>query len=179
VPSHVGKCLLDDAERRRLDRFMEMLAADVFHHFHRIPGALGLAVGVPGHGGAETEIVEHARTQLERQRAHASESVVDESNAVGDDCRFPLQRMQALQIDLDRGEQLPDVVVKNAGDTAALVFPPRQHAPGESRTCCLTAIEPRAHQCGRENTQCGEQYDLREIRRTEQEFGGEPGVRAR
>src|SRR5690348_17742030 len=72
----------------------------------------------------QAEVVELQRPQAERELAHALERVARGVDALAD---LPRQRRAAgahrgLELDLERGQRLPDVVVQVAREPPALFF---------------------------------------------------------
>src|SRR2546426_1061069 len=115
VPHHVVDRLLRDAKASRLDvrrNFARRLGG---FEVRRKTGERRLAVEMRAQRRPQAEVVELRRAQAERKLAHALERMADGLDAF-------LDARARLQLDLQRGQRLADVVVQIARQAPALLL---------------------------------------------------------
>ena len=120
VPHHVGQRLLRHPEAGdghvRRQRRPRRLDGEVRHQ----PGPLHLAIDQPAQGGGQAQVVEHRGPQVQRQVAHLLDGPVHDIEALLLSCPTlgAGRGLEGMQIDADRGERLPDLVVQLASEVA-------------------------------------------------------------
>jgi len=115
VPHHVVDGFLRDAKASRLDVRRDFARRLGRFKVRRETGERRLAVEMRAQRHRQAEVVELRRTQAERKLAHALERMADGLDAF-------LDARARLQLDLQRGQRLPDVVVQIARQAPALLL---------------------------------------------------------
>ena len=158
VPRDVGQRLLSHAEAGGLQLGLQA-EVDADRRHVEPGGEAGdprLVVDVGPQGRDQAEVVEERGPQVERDAADLPERPLDQGDALAEPRPHlgwvePLAA-DHLEVDLDRGERLPDLVVQLPGDVVPLVLlgadqPPREvrqpdpRASTASKSCaCRRAI---------------------------------------
>src|SRR3954469_6492057 len=97
--------------------------------------------------GGEAEVVELWRPQAEREVTHALEGMLHGLDTLGD---APVQlrigrALQRLQLDLQRRQRLPDVVVQVAREARALLLLHFQQPAGERSQALVRKLQLLVH----------------------------------
>ena len=136
------------------------------------PGDARLAVDVRAQRRGEAEVVELRRAQAERELTHTLEHVLHGIDAFLDTrARRKLARTaarQRLELDFERRERLPHVVVQVAREAAALLFLHLEQAPRQRAQALVRELELAIQALERllRAQALGDVVDLHQARRT-------------
>jgi hypothetical protein len=125
VPDHVCKRFLDDAIGGRLDIWREAPFRDAsMPEIDINPACAEKPVEMPVKGGNKTQVVKHRGTQIEGHLAHELDEVVDATVGLLEDAGGSVggHAGAAIEVELERGQFLANVVVEFARDVPALGF---------------------------------------------------------
>lgn len=127
----VGERLLQQPEAHDRAALLGLEFAQSAIELERQPGARAFALGVPAQRGLQPHVVELRRAQVERQAAHLRERLLGGVDGRGQ-ARYRRAGVQMrghrLQVELDRGQRLADLVVQLVGHRAALGLLGVEHA---------------------------------------------------
>ena len=125
VPDHVGERFLHDTIGRGLDVWRETPLSDA--SMLEVDANAACAeepVEMPVKRGNEAQVVKHRRTQVEGHLAHEHDEVVDATAGFLEDAGGNVggRAGAAIEVELQRGQFLANVVVQLARKVAALGF---------------------------------------------------------
>src|ERR1700687_4524510 len=124
---NIGQSFLCDAEACcfQFPPEAHVVIHQVGQDLSRNAGQSHLTSDVPTQGWDESQVVEHGRTQIKREVAHLSKRLFEYFDTVFDmrrSCGTTAHVLNSVEIELDRSQDLADLIVQLARDTLALFF---------------------------------------------------------